>query len=246
VTPLLAVDGLSLRFGGVAALSSVSFEVGAGERLAVIGPNGAGKTSVLNCVSGAQRPSSGTITVNGRDVARLRPAARAAAGVARTLQSLAVVDDLDVLANLLLGRHARTRSGLVSTALGLARARTEEAAARHRCKEIAAELDLDELLAVRAGDLPAGARKRVELGRALAMDATLLLLDEPFAGAGAEEVEVMAAAIRGAGAGVVVVDHNLGAVTGLVDRAVVLDAGRVVAVGPPSDVARHPVVAGAA
>ncbi|MDQ3979861.1 MAG: ATP-binding cassette domain-containing protein [Actinomycetota bacterium] len=248
MTPVLSVEGLGLRFGGVTALTDVSFSVDAGERMAMIGPNGAGKTSLLNCVSGVERPSTGRISVDGQDVARVPVPGRASLGVARTLQGLAVVPELDVLANLLLGRHRFGRAGVVGTALRLKRARNEEAAAEARCRVIAEELGLGGQLDVRAGSLPLGTRKRVELGRALAMDPRLLLLDEPFAGAGPEDLALMVAAVRRvsdeAGAAVVLVDHDLPTVLGglLAHRAVVLDAGRVVATGRPEEVAAHPGV----
>ena len=233
MTPVLVVEDLTLRFGAVAALEGVSLTVEAGERVALAGPNGAGKTSVLNCISGVERPLSGRIVINGRDVvaAADRPCIRAVLGVARTLQGLGVVDDLDVLANLLLGRHHLMRAGLVAAALRLPTVRREEARHADRCRRLATELDLAGDLDRRAGDLPTGARKRLELGRALAMDGSLLLLDEPFAGASAGEVEVMAAAIRRAterGAAAIVVDHDDGALETLADRVVTLEAGRLV------------------
>ena len=198
---LLVVEGLSLRYGPVVALDGVSFTVAAGQRVALVGPNGAGKTSVLNCISGAERPSVGRIRFRGRDLAGLRPHRRARLGMARTLQGLAVVDDLDVRANLLLGGRG----------------------------DVAGQLGLHAMLARRAGALGAGARKRLELGRALASGAPLLLLDEPFAGAGGDDVEAMCAAIRQSGAAAVIVDHDLDTVLGLVDRVVWLEAGRVLA-----------------
>lgn len=232
MTPVLAVEDLHLRYGAVVALAGVTFTVEAGERVAVVGPNGAGKTSLLNCVSGVERPSAGRILVGGRDVvaARLRPDAVARAGVARTLQGLGLVDGLDVVGNLLLGRHHLMGAGLVAGALRLPRAGREEAVHRERCRAVADELGLADVVDAPVGDLPAGVRKRVELGRALAMDGSVLLLDEPFAGAGREEVDVMVAAIRRAterGAGAVVVDHDTATVAALAHRLVPLDRGRV-------------------
>ena len=230
---MLAVEDLSLRFGGVTALAGVSFSVGPGERVGLTGPNGAGKTSVLDCISGVARPAGGRILLDGRDLAGVGPAQRAALGIARTLQGLGVVDALDVMDNLLLGRHHRMRSGLAGAALRLRRARAEETAERARCVELAARLGLDP--ASRAADLTAGARKRLELGRALAMDGVLLLLDEPFAGAAPADVDLMVAAIRrattegGGPAAAVIVDHDVATVLALADRIVALDAGRLVA-----------------
>ncbi|MDQ4097774.1 MAG: ATP-binding cassette domain-containing protein, partial [Actinomycetota bacterium] len=181
MTGLLAVEDLGLRFGPVVALAGVTFTVDAGERVALVGPNGAGKSSVLNCISGVERPTSGRIVLDERPIREPRPWAMAGLGVARTLQGLGLVDDLDVLANLLLGRHHLMRAGLVANALLLPRARREEREHAARCREIAAELELTGDLRTPAGRLSPGARKRVELGRALAMGARLLLLDEPFA-----------------------------------------------------------------
>ena len=247
MTRLLEVEGLRLRFGGVTALADVTVSADPGERVALIGPNGAGKTSVLNCISGVERPSSGRIRLGGRDLTEVPVAARAAWGVARTLQALAVVPELDVLSNLLLGRHHLGRAGMLGTALRLRRVRAEEAAGVRRCREIAEELGLGASLRVAAGSLGPGARKRLELGRALAMEPRLVLLDEPFAGASPEEVAVMADAIRrasDAGAAVLLVDHDVVTVLdgGLAHRAMVLDAGRVVACGSPEEVQAHPGV----
>jgi branched-chain amino acid transport system ATP-binding protein len=229
VTPVLAVEDLGLRFGAVVALSGVSFTVEAGERVALVGPNGAGKTSVLNCISGVERPSSGRIVVGGRDVVAAGdpPWAMARLGVARTLQGFGVVDDLDVLANLLLGRHHLMRAGLVANALRLPHARSEERSHTERCREVAAELQLTDDLHAPAGRLSPGARKRVELGRALAMDARLLLLDEPFAGASRAEVTLMVEAIRREGAAAVIVDHDWSTVSGLAHRVLAMEAGRI-------------------
>lgn len=226
--PLLAVEGLVRRFGGVAALDGASFSVGAGERVALVGPNGAGKTTVLNCISGDERPDAGRVVLAGRDLAGLGPAPRVALGVSRSLQGLGLVEGLDVTANLLLGRHHLMRSGLVAGALRLRSARAEESAHRERCQQVARTLGLEPRAPVRS--LDAGARKRLELGRVLAGDAVLLLLDEPFAGAGPGDVELMVAAIEAATgpgrAAAVVVDHALGTVSALADRLVTLDGGR--------------------
>ena len=229
---VLEIDGLELRFGGVTALGGVTFAVAGGECVALLGPNGAGKTSVLNCVSGAVRPTAGRIRLGGRYLDGVPAAQRAGLGVARTFQSPAVVEALDVGGNLLLGRHSRLRAGLVAGALAFPTARREEADARRRAAAIAQALGLDPGAA--AAGLPAGARKRLELARALAGDPALLLLDEPFAGTSAGEQEVMAAAIRATvegGAAAVVVDHHLDAVLALATRRVELDRGRMATTG---------------
>lgn len=228
MTALLRVEGLGLRFGPVAALEGVTFTVDRGERLALLGPNGAGKTSVLNCLSGVERPTAGRVVLAGRDLDGVGPAERAALGMARTFQGLGILDDLDVGANLLLGRHARLTAGLVASALRLAATRRAEDGARRRAAEVAAVLDLDP--AAPAAGLGAGARKRLELGRALVADAVLLLLDEPFAGASTGERDVMAAAIRAAcdaGAAAIVVDHHVDAVLSFASSRLELDGGRI-------------------
>jgi branched-chain amino acid transport system ATP-binding protein len=232
VTAVLAVEDLRLRYGAVVALAGVTFSVEAGERVGVVGPNGAGKTSLLDCISGVERPSGGRIRLHGRDLlaGRARPDALARLGVARTLQRLGLVDELDVLANLLLGRHHLMRCGLVAGALGLPRSRREEAEHAGHCRGVADDLALAGELRTPVRELPPGARKRVELGRALAMDGSLLLLDEPFAGAPRADVEVMVAAIRRAttrGAAAVVVDHDTATVGALAHRVLTLERGRV-------------------
>jgi branched-chain amino acid transport system ATP-binding protein len=246
MNPLLEVEGVSLRFANVVALDGVTFSVAPGELFALAGPNGAGKTTLLNCISGVERPAAGRVPFQGIDLSGTPASARAAQlGIARTLQGLGVVDSLDVEANLLLGRHRLGRAGVVSGGLRLPRMRAEEVASLRRVREVAGQLGLEDSLSLPAGSLPAGARKRLELGRALCMEPSLLLLDEPFAGAGPAEIESMTAAIRGGagvGAGVVVVDHDLDAVLGLASRVIVLDAGPVLANGPPDDVRHHPAV----
>ena len=232
MTPVLAVEDVHLRFDAVVALAGVTFTVEAGERVALVGPNGAGKTSLLNCISGVARPAQGRILLHGRDIVagRLRPDEVARAGVARTVQSLGLVDELDVLANLLLGRHHLMRSGLIAGALRLPRSRREEAAHGERCHRLADELALTDVLRRRVRELAAGARKRVELGRALAMDGSLLLLDEPFAGVAADDVRLMVAAIgrtTDRGAAAIVVDHDTATVAALAHRVLTLDRGRI-------------------
>lgn len=218
MSPLLAVEGLELHFGTVRALAGVTFTVGTHERVALVGPNGAGKTSVLNCVSGVERPSAGRILYRGRDLVPVPPSARAGLGIARTLQALGIVGQLDVLGNLLLGRHPLMRFG------------AREREHRARCRDAAAELGLDP--STPASALAPGQRKRLELGRVLAGDADLALLDEPFAGAEAADVEIMVAALERRRMAAVLVDHDLDTVLSLTDRVVTLEAGRVVEAQP--------------
>lgn len=239
-TPSLAVRGLTLRFGGVAALDGVDLEVGRGEIVGLIGPNGAGKTSLLNCLSGVTRPQAGEIRVGGRDLRGLRPHQVAARGVARTFQNLGLVADLDVGANLLLGRHHLSRGGALRALLAPWAAAAEDDRHRRPCRDVAGALGLEAYLHTRAGSLPFGVRKRVELARALVAEPSLLLADEPTAGLSGEEaasvLEVIEARRRDRGLTVLLVDHDMRVVMGAVDRVVVLDFGRVVASGAPAAV----------
>jgi branched-chain amino acid transport system ATP-binding protein len=238
--PLLAVSGLTLGFGGVAALTNVSFDVFAGELFGVIGPNGAGKTCILNCLNGVYRPQSGTALLDGRDLVTMRPPATAEAGVARTFQNLALFANLTVIDNLMLGRHHLMKAGPVAGALWWGRARREEIKHRVRCAEIMDLLDLGPYRHHPVGLLPYGIQKRIELGRALAMDPKLLLLDEPVAGMNLEETEDMAAHIaeirEELDMAIILVEHQMHLVMDLVDRLLVLAFGKVVAMGAPAEI----------
>jgi branched-chain amino acid transport system ATP-binding protein len=238
--PLLEVSSLTLRFGGVAALTDVSFEVAAGELFGVIGPNGAGKTCILNCLNGVYRPQSGTALLDGRDLTAMHPPATAEAGVARTFQNLALFANLSVVDNLMLGRHHLMKAGPVAGAIWWGRARREEIKHRARCAEIMDLLDLGPYRHQPVGVLPYGIQKRIELGRALAMDPKLLLLDEPVAGMNLEETEDMAAHIaeirEELDIAMILVEHHMHLVMDLVDRLLVLAFGKVVATGAPDDV----------
>src|SRR5258708_24872764 len=192
MAPLLELSGISLRFGGVTALHDVSFAVEGGSMAGIIGPNGAGKTSLLNCISGVYRPQRGSIRFDGEDVTRLPPAARTRRGLARTFQNIALFRGMRVLETLMVGRHIHQRTGALVGGLYYGRGRREEIRERERVEEI---IDFLEIQAVRkqvVHTLPYGLQKRVELGRALALDPRLLLLDEPMAGMNAEEKEDMA------------------------------------------------------
>jgi branched-chain amino acid transport system ATP-binding protein len=243
----LDVTGLTLRFGGVVALDDVSFRLGDDELLAVIGPNGAGKTSIFNCLNQVYRPQAGSIRLSGREIVGLRPHATAAAGLARTFQNPALFPQLDVLDNLMVGRHHLMRTGFVSGAWWWGRARREERAERVRCHEVAELLGLADDLARPVGLLPYGTQKRVELGRALAMEPRVLLLDEPVAGMnGAERadmVTLLESVRRRLGLSMILVEHDMEVVGRLADRVVVLDFGRVIAVGTPAEVRADPAVA---
>jgi branched-chain amino acid transport system ATP-binding protein len=245
---LLRVEGVSLRFGGVAALTGVDFEVREDELFAVIGPNGAGKTSIFNCLNAVYRPQEGSIRFDGIELSRSRPARIARLGIARTFQNLALFDNLDVVDNLMLGRHLRMSTGFVAGACWFGRARREEIDNRQRVEEIVDLLDLSPYRGAPVGVLPYGVRKRVELGRAVAMEPRLLLLDEPVAGMGLEETEDMARAIlelRRRGITMLLVEHDMHLVMDLADRILALDFGRPIAMGTPAAVQADPRVVAA-
>jgi branched-chain amino acid transport system ATP-binding protein len=243
---VLAVDAVTVRFAGVTALDAVSFSVGTGSIHAVIGPNGAGKSTLFNVVSGAYRPASGAIRFRGTDLTRLAPHKIAGMGVARTFQNIALLPDETVEENLLLGRHHLTRAGFITAALRLPRARREEARHRARAREIAAFVGLADVLDKRAGQLPYGEQKRVEIARALCVEPELLLLDEPAAGMNAAETAQMAHLIRDIrhdlGMPVLLVEHDMGLVMGIADHVTVLDFGRRIADGTPEQIQRDPAV----
>ncbi|WP_238154534.1 ABC transporter ATP-binding protein [Ornithinimicrobium sufpigmenti] len=245
-TPLLAVHDVSLRFGGHTALDGVSFEVAERELFAVIGPNGAGKTSTFNCISGVYRPDGGDILLRGESLLGRRPDAIAGLGVARTFQNIELFDNLTVLDNLLMGRHQGLTRPWWQAMLWLPGVRTEEYAARLAVEHIIDFLDLAAVRHMPVGILPYGIRKRIELGRALAMEPDLLLLDEPVAGMNAEETEDMARFIldiRGElGLAMIMVEHDMRLVMDLADRVLVLDFGVAIAQGTPEQVQQDPEV----
>ena len=241
--PLLDVRGLSLRFGGITALAGIDVAVRSGETLAVIGPNGSGKTSFFNCITGVYRPSTGSITLDGASLLGLSPDGITGRGVARTFQNLRLFHTMSVLDNLLVGRHIHFKKNLVAALL---RCRGEEVGHRRRCEEIIEFLDLAPYRKTRVGDCAFGIQKRVELGRALASEPRLLLLDEPVSGLTAEEKEEVAYwihEIRGRfRMTVLLVEHDLRIASRLADRMLALDHGVRIAEGTPADVQRHPDV----
>lgn len=243
---LLEVREVTLRFGGVAALSDVSFDVRRGELFAVIGPNGAGKTSLFNCLNGVYRPQSGTITLDGTRLTGLSPAAIARLGVARTFQNLGLFEHLSVIDNLMLGRHHLMRTGFLSGMAWRGRAKSEEVTHRAAVEEIVELLELEPYRGTPAGLLPYGVAKRVELGRALAMRPVLLLLDEPVAGMNLEETEDMARYLvevrRELDLAMILVEHDTRLVMDLADRVLALDFGVPIATGTPAEVQRDPLV----
>ncbi|MGZ4737194.1 MAG: ABC transporter ATP-binding protein [Acidimicrobiia bacterium] len=236
--PLLAVSDLTLRFGGINTLTTVGFDVFAGELFAIIGPNGAGKTAIFNCLNGVYRPQSGSIMLDGVELIGRRPSAIASRGLARTFQNLALFTNLDVVDNLMLGRHHLMSTGFLSGTVWVGRAKREEVGHRRPCEELAEMLMLDAYRGVPVGILPYGVQKRVELGRALAMDPKLLLLDEPVAGMNVEETEAMARTILALraelGLTMILVEHDMHLVMDLADRVLALNFGEVTAVGPPA------------
>jgi ABC-type branched-subunit amino acid transport system ATPase component len=242
----LVIDDVSVRFGGVAALSEVSFTVASGSTHALIGPNGAGKSTCLNVLSGVYAASAGSVRYGGRELRGLRPHRVAALGVSRTFQNISLSPGATVLDNLLLARHRLMRAGFVSDGLRLPGARRERMRHEGRVREIAALLDLEPALDREVRTLSYGTRKRVELARALCAEPGLVLLDEPVAGMTREESTAMADAIAAArgelGISALVVEHDMAFVMGIADRVTVLDFGRRIADGSPAAVQRDPEV----
>ena len=245
-TPLLRVSGLTLRFGGVAALSDVSFDVGRDELFAIIGPNGAGKTSIFNCLSAVYRPQRGSVLLDGHELVGERPVRTAELGIGRTFQNLGLFAHLTLVDNLLLGRHHLMRSGFLAGAVWFGRARREEVRHRARVEEVVDLLELTPYRREPVGLLPFGIQKRIELGRALAMEPKLLLLDEPVAGMNLEETEDMARYIldvrRELRLPIVLVEHDMQLVMDIADRVMALDFGVVIATGEPDEVRSDPRV----
>jgi branched-chain amino acid transport system ATP-binding protein len=245
-SPVLEVEDLALRFGGTRAIDGVSFDVRRGELFAIIGPNGAGKTSVFNCISGVYRPQAGAIRFLGTDLVGRAPDVIAGMGVARMFQNIELFDNLTVLENLMLGRHLHLDYGVVAAMLHTPRARRAEVAARRVVEEIIDFLEIEAYRRYPVGMLPYGVKKRVELGRALAMEPKVLLLDEPVAGMNVEETEDMARFILDLRSELdltmVMVEHDMGLVMDLADRVMVVDFGRRIALGPPAQVQADPAV----
>jgi branched-chain amino acid transport system ATP-binding protein len=243
---ILNFENVHLSFAGVKAIDNVSFDVGENELFAIIGPNGAGKTSIFNVLSGVYRPQSGRITFNGTQLNGKRPHEIAALGMSRTFQNVELFGNLTVLENLMLGRHHHLRYGTLAALFWLGKARNEEVAHRRKAEEIIDFLELEQWRRYPVGLIPYGVQKRVELGRALAMEPKLLLLDEPVAGMNLEETEDMARFILDIRdelhLPIILVEHDMGLVMDLADRVMVVDFGQTVATGVPSDIQHHPEV----
>ena len=244
--PLLDFRDVALRFAGVKALDGVSFDVQPGELFAIIGPNGAGKTSIFNVLSGIYHPQQGLVRFDGRELLGMPPHRIAQLGIARTFQNIELFENLTVLDNLMLGRHGPVRYGTLSALAYAGRARREEVRHRAAVEQIVDFLEIEAHRRYPVRLLPYGVQKRVELGRALAMEPKLLLLDEPVAGMNVEETEDMARFIldirEELGIPMILVEHDMGVVMDLADRVLVLDFGRPIALGTPDEVQRNPDV----
>jgi branched-chain amino acid transport system ATP-binding protein len=246
-TPILEAENISLRFGGVRALSDVGFHVRAGELFSIIGPNGAGKTSMVNCISGRYRPTEGALRFKGTDITRLPPNRRAELGIGRTFQNLALFGHMTVLDNIMVGRHHLIRNNFLTGMLyWIGGAQREELEHRRAVEEIIDFLEIQHVRKEHAGTLPYGIRKRVELARAVALKPDLILLDEPMAGMNLEEKEDMARFIVDLneewGMTVIMIEHDMGVVMDISERVMVLDFGRKIAEGTPAQVLADPHV----
>ncbi|CAK0777563.1 branched-chain amino acid transport system ATP-binding protein [uncultured Gammaproteobacteria bacterium] len=243
---LLKVDRISLYFGGVRALTNISFEIREREILAIIGPNGAGKSSMLNVINGFYHPQEGSITYKGHTRKRMRPYQAAKQGIARTFQNIALFKGMSTLDNIMTGRLLKMKQPFWMQALYWGPALREEIEHRAVCERIIDFLEIQHIRKVPVGRLPYGLQKRVELGRALAAEPTLLLLDEPMAGMNVEEKEDMCRFILDVndefGTTIALIEHDMGVVMDISDRVVVLDYGRKLGDGTPDQVRNDPAV----
>jgi len=242
----LAVEKVTLRFGGITALDGVSFTVEPGTVHALIGPNGAGKSSCFNVISGLYRPTEGRVRLGDRVLTDLRPYRLAGLGLGRSFQNIALSPTSTVLDNVLLGRHALTKGGFLAGGLRLPATRRSERRHTARAEEICEFLGVADRLSTPVAALPYGVAKRVDIARALACEPTVLMLDEPAAGLNATETAEMAITIRdlrdALGISVLLVEHDMGLVMGIADRVTVLDFGKLIADGTPAEVQKDPAV----
>ena len=246
ITPLLQIASVAMHFGGIVALDDVTFAVAPGRIVGLIGPNGAGKTTLFNCLSRLYRPARGDIRLNGQSLRRCAPSDIAALGVGRTFQASTLFASMSVLDNVKVGAHARGHNGPLTDAFTLPSARSEELEFDETSRAMLAFVGLESMAKRPVASLSLGARKRVELARALAGKPLLLLLDEPAGGLNHDEVADLGALIRAIrdrlGITVLLVEHHMGLVMSLSDQVVVLNFGRVIADGPPSEVRSNPAV----
>jgi branched-chain amino acid transport system ATP-binding protein len=237
---VLAVDNISLSFGGVRALSDISFQVREHQVLSIIGPNGAGKSSMLNVINGFYHPQEGLITYRGVTRKQMKPHEAARQGIARTFQNIALFKGMSTLDNIMTGRNTIMKSGLLWQALRVGPALKEELAHRERVEQIIDFLEIEHIRKTPVGKLPYGLQKRVELGRALAAEPSMLLLDEPMAGMNLEEKQDMSRYILDVndefGTTIVLIEHDMGVVMDISDHVVVLDYGKKIGDGPPDEV----------
>lgn len=247
--PILKIDNISLNFGGVKALSGVSLDVANGEILSIIGPNGAGKTCIINCINRFYKPQSGSIWYKGKDLTKLHSYQIARAGIARTFQNIGLFPYLSVTENLMSGRHAFMTSGFAGAVVGsiyVGRSIREETANRRLINDIIEFLEIGNIRNSLVATLPYGLRKRVELGRALALDPNLLILDEPLAGMNLDEKQGMVKLIldiqKNRVHTIILIEHDMGVVMDISHRVAVLDFGKKIADGSPAEVKSDPLV----
>lgn len=242
----LTVENLTLSFGGIHALSGVGFEVNQGEIFSIIGPNGAGKTSIFNCLSGLYTPQTGIMEFEGVDLLPLPPHKRASLGLARTFQNIELFRNMSVLDNILLGRHLFLKGGVFSGGIFMGKVQKEEINNRLRAEEIIDFLEIESIRKKVVGELPYGLQKRVELGRALAMEPRLLLLDEPTAGMNLEETEDIVRFVLDVneefGTTIVLIEHDLRVIMDISKRIICIDFGVKIADGTPREIQTHPKV----
>jgi branched-chain amino acid transport system ATP-binding protein len=239
-SPILQVQNISLSFGGVKAITDTSFDVLTHEIRAIIGPNGAGKSSMLNCINGIYRPQQGRIILKGELLDKINPNIVAQKGISRTFQNLALFKRMSVIDNILVGRKLHMDANFLQVAFQMPKAMQEEQKNRERCEEIVEFLEITDIRDTPVGKLPYGLQKKVELGRALATEADILLLDEPMAGMNVEEKREMCRFILKVndelGTTMVLIEHDMGVVMDISDNVVVLDYGKIIADGSPEEV----------
>lgn len=240
---MLKIENVTLKFGGVVAITNISFDVVKGEICAVIGPNGAGKSSMLNVINGVYLPQEGVITYNGKDITRIAPRNAAIAGMARTFQNIALFQGMTVLENIMTGRNLKMKSTWLEQGLNIGRARTEERENRIAVEKVIKFLQLEQIRKTPVAKLPYGLQKRVELARALVAEPEILLLDEPMAGMNLEEKQDMSCFIlevnKEYGLTTVLIEHDMGVVMDISDHVVVLDYGKKIGDGTPSDILKN-------